>query len=988
MKSLSPFIDSKGILRVGGRLGNSDFSYDKKHPIILPYGSKLTNWIIHEAHAKTLHGGNQLTLAQIRHEFWIVGAKKAVKTFINRCVICHRFRARATEQLMGNLPGVRTKIVPKAFTHTGTDLCGPILMKMSSGRGQKTQKGYIVIFICLSTRAIHIEIVSDQSSEAFIAAFKRFIGRRGNVKLLYSDNGSNFVGASKILQLESEQAIKDFNLEIKNELAQFNTKFIFNPPSAPWFGGIWERNIGSIKYHLKRTVGVKTLTYEELSTVVIQIEACVNSRPMCPLSENINDLETLTPGHFLVGSALTAPLESNLIEVKENRLNRWELCSRIKQEFWNRWSSDYLALLQKKVKWTQSKVNLKEGDMVLLMDEQNAPLRWPIARITKTYPGPDGLVRVVDIYTKGKTYRRPVGKLSLMPIETDSESIENENTQKSVKKNDSNALTPENEKKSPKKSIELSGKKLPKSKSSKIISPIKSFTAIIITMLALVNSIYATTQKYSVEFFPKNASVYTENCGETAFATSNWNLIIHYSLENYFDEIEEINKMVEQTETLCGDITKKTRHESSCESILNYIDTKINSLNYNHEMIKLEINTRKKRSALAIGIISTIAGILGTKIVDWTMDNDENNDLAQKEISVLELIDENLRNVSHLTDTVKNDIYYTSILLHRLENLEKKQEKIAKLITEKHTKVTIDLITVKDLLAHIKTMATKMNINQLHGKNIMEKTLNIYKLVENPKIITLPQAILIALEIPLIENTFECHKMYPLKFTNNEKFFELEIPKNHIFINYTMGYYALMAETEMNQCVKIESRFVCKTQKLHKLTAARNTCEYNILENTYEGCLAQQTVSATNWIKLQHSNEWLFSAANEIEVKINCKNSSETIAIADSGKISCDERCWIESETEKINNNRDVTSNVEIEQNKWQVINFAPGKKDEIETNDIHNKILELKLNHEHQNFKHNAFIGCIICFNLILLIIIYKKHHTEVITVFPKIVN
>lgn len=174
-----------------------------------------------------------MTLAQIRQEFWIIKAKKAVKTFINHCIICHRFRARATEQLMGNLPNIRTKIVPKAFTHTETDLCGPFLMKMSSGKGQKTQKGYIVIFICLSTRAIHIEIVSDQTTEAFIAAFRRLIGRRGNVKKLFSDNGLNFVGAKTILQLENEQAVKDFNLEIKNELAQFSTIFKFNPPSAP-----------------------------------------------------------------------------------------------------------------------------------------------------------------------------------------------------------------------------------------------------------------------------------------------------------------------------------------------------------------------------------------------------------------------------------------------------------------------------------------------------------------------------------------------------------------------------------------------------------------------------------------------------------------------------------------------------------------------------------------------------------------------------------
>lgn len=186
------------------------------------------------------------------------------------------------------------------------------------------------------------------TAEAFIAAFKRFIGRRGNLPYLYCDNGLNFVAANKILQLENEQAIKDFDEKIKDELANCNTQFKFNPPSAPWFGGIWERNIGSIKYHLKRTIGDRVLTYEELSTILTQIEACVNSRPICPLTEDIGDLNALTPGHFLIGDALTAPAEGNLLETKENRLNRWEMCNRLKQSFWEKWCSEYVANLQKR----------------------------------------------------------------------------------------------------------------------------------------------------------------------------------------------------------------------------------------------------------------------------------------------------------------------------------------------------------------------------------------------------------------------------------------------------------------------------------------------------------------------------------------------------------------------------------------------------------------------------------------------------------------
>lgn len=418
LRTLYPFTDEHGILRVGGRLQNSEFDFNKKHPIIIPYGCKLMELIIDDAHKRVLHGGNQLTLAQIRHEFWIVSAKRAVKKYINGCVTCHRFRKMDSNQLMGNLPAARTKIVPKAFTCTGVDLCGPINLKIMKARGVTTQKSYIVIFICMSTRAIHIEIVTDLTAEAFIASFKHFVGRRGNVAHLYSDNGTNFVGANGILMLESEQAMNEYNVTIQKELANLRTRFHFNPSLSPWFGRIWERGVGSIKYHLKRTIKDQILTYEQLSTILIQIEAILNSRPIAPLSENPEDLETLTPGHFLVGTALTAPVEPNLGNIRENRLSDWQLCVRLKQQFWEKWSNDYITQLQLRHKWKNAQENLAVGDLVLVKEENTPPMHWPLGRVVKIFPGKDGLVRVVEVFTKGKIYKRPIVKLAPLPKST------------------------------------------------------------------------------------------------------------------------------------------------------------------------------------------------------------------------------------------------------------------------------------------------------------------------------------------------------------------------------------------------------------------------------------------------------------------------------------------------------------------------------------------------------------------------------------------
>ncbi|XP_055309917.1 uncharacterized protein LOC129573454, partial [Sitodiplosis mosellana] len=196
----------------------------------------------------------------------------------------------------------------KPFTISGTDFRGPFMMQMSNNGRLKTTKGYVAIFICFSTRAVHLEAVSDLNAAAFVAAFRRFISRRGNIAKLYSDNGGNFVKAKTIFELETSQAISEFNEEIKRELANLSTKFYFNPPAAPWFGGLWERNIGSIKHHFKRVVGDRILSYEEMTTVLTQIEACFNSRPLCAMNENPDDMTILTPGHFLIGSALTAPV--------------------------------------------------------------------------------------------------------------------------------------------------------------------------------------------------------------------------------------------------------------------------------------------------------------------------------------------------------------------------------------------------------------------------------------------------------------------------------------------------------------------------------------------------------------------------------------------------------------------------------------------------------------------------------------------------------
>ncbi|GFX18213.1 integrase catalytic domain-containing protein [Trichonephila clavipes] len=158
-----------------------------------------------------------------------------------------------------------------------------------------------------------------------------------------------------------------------------NITFHFNPPSAPHFGGIWEATVKSFKFHLNRVVGVTSLTFEELSTLSSQIEACLNSRPLCVLSSSPDDPCVLTPGHFLIGKALTA-IPQPTVPDDLRHCDRWRLLTRMTQHFWNRWSSEYLTLLQSRSKWRIVQKNLDIGDLVLIKHDNSPPLQWKLGK--------------------------------------------------------------------------------------------------------------------------------------------------------------------------------------------------------------------------------------------------------------------------------------------------------------------------------------------------------------------------------------------------------------------------------------------------------------------------------------------------------------------------------------------------------------------------------------------------------------------------------
>ncbi|GFX28392.1 integrase catalytic domain-containing protein [Trichonephila clavipes] len=331
--------DEHGLVRVGGRLQNSQLPFNSKHPIILPSQHSISELLIKEQHIAHLHAGPTLLAHVLRQSHWIVG----------------------------------------------------------------------------TTKAVHIEAVGDLTTDSFIAALRRFSARRGAPRHIYSDNGTNFVGARRKLdEIRKLWLSLPTNEAISYYLSKSSIDWHFIPPSSPHFGGIWESGIRSVKFHLKRVLGETIFTFEELTTLLTQMEGLLNSRPLSYVNDSDTEcISTLTPSHFLTGDVLLSVPEE--LPSTSNHRDRWELLQNIKRGFWKKWSSEFISSLQPRKKWQDAQPNLKEDDIVLIKEE-GPPGTWPMARVLQVHPGNDGLVRVATVKTQNSVLKRPVHKLHKFPI--------------------------------------------------------------------------------------------------------------------------------------------------------------------------------------------------------------------------------------------------------------------------------------------------------------------------------------------------------------------------------------------------------------------------------------------------------------------------------------------------------------------------------------------------------------------------------------------
>ena len=405
IRRLCPVLDNNGLVRVGGRLQQSGLSFDAKHPVLLPKHHDVTKLFVRYVHEDGDHElGIEHTVSELRQRVWIIGARERVKKCIWSCPECVKRRRLPRSQLMAPKRTSEVKGPYRAFLRCAVDFAGPFETKQ--GRCKSRTKRYLCLFLCQQTRAVHLEVAFGLDTDSFLRAFMRFVARRGVPAEMTADNGKNFIGASRELQKLASSLDQG---DITTRTAHLRVKWNFTPPGAPHFNGGCEAMVKSAKRALRKTLESAHLSDEELQTAFCRAEALLNSRPLTSVSSDPNDQPPISPASLMLGQTRLDFMPDDDGDAETTR-RRWRRLLQLSSEFWRRWIREYLPTLQGRQKWTEQAENLREGELVLLVDP-NAPRGlWPLARVTKTFPGPDGLVRVVEVKTAKGVYKRPVTK--------------------------------------------------------------------------------------------------------------------------------------------------------------------------------------------------------------------------------------------------------------------------------------------------------------------------------------------------------------------------------------------------------------------------------------------------------------------------------------------------------------------------------------------------------------------------------------------------
>ena len=400
--SLNPKL-VEGLLLVGGRLKHSLLDASAKYPLILPPKHRITKLVLADFHNKA-HLGVEWTASLVRQQFWVPSLRRHLRCIRRECMKCKMWYDSPMRQKMADLPEDRCVKSDKPFDSVGVDLFGPFLVK----QGRSSVKRYGCIFSCLSSRAIHIEVLHSLETDSFINGLSRFCARRGHPSIIRSDCGTNFVGCQAELRREFRRLDK---AALVRGARRKDIDWRFNPPRASHFGGAWERMIRTVRRVFMAVLNPHcTMTDEVLSTALCEVEGIVNGRPLTKLSQDVDDSSPLTPNHILMLCGNSAWPWSDVSPGDAYR-RKWKAVQSIANMFWDRWIKEYIPSLQRRQVCVEERDDINVGDLVLVTDETCPRGLWPLGLITKTHGSRDGLVRSVTVRTCTATLDRPITKL-------------------------------------------------------------------------------------------------------------------------------------------------------------------------------------------------------------------------------------------------------------------------------------------------------------------------------------------------------------------------------------------------------------------------------------------------------------------------------------------------------------------------------------------------------------------------------------------------
>ncbi|XP_062537897.1 uncharacterized protein LOC134206225 [Armigeres subalbatus] len=402
-----PFIDERGILRSRGRIEAAP--YVAMEAKFLPKQHAISFFIVDWFHRRFRHANRETVVNEIRQRFDIPMPRRLVDKVAGNCVVCRIAKSAPKPPAMAPLPEMRLAAFNQPFTFTGLDYFGPVLVKI----GRSNVKRWVALFTCLTTSAIHLELVHSLSTESCIMVVQRFVCRRGLPREFWTDNATCFKGTSNELNKLTKETKK--TLTEKFTTAQTTWKFI--PPATPHMGGAWERLVHSVKVAIGAIIdGPRRPNDETLATILLEAEAMINSRPLTYVPLESADQEALTPNHFLLGNSSGMKfLATENLDVRSTLRSSWKLARYITGEFWNRWLKEYLPVITRRCKWLQDVKDIAVGDLVLVVDGK-AKNQWIRGRVEEVYPGRDGRVRQALVRTSTGVIRKAAVKLAVLDV--------------------------------------------------------------------------------------------------------------------------------------------------------------------------------------------------------------------------------------------------------------------------------------------------------------------------------------------------------------------------------------------------------------------------------------------------------------------------------------------------------------------------------------------------------------------------------------------